>query len=72
MLNEIGLRLQISLTTLHSNDEQNWEDLCIQLRNQQTCASDNHILIRGGMILNLVFHRVFANAIHELLCKSNW
>ena len=24
------------------NSENNWEDLCIQLRNQQTCTLDDH------------------------------
>ena len=24
------------------NSERNWEDLCIQFRNQQKCSSDNH------------------------------
>ena len=30
----------INYSTL--DNERNWEDLCFQLRNQQTCASDNH------------------------------
>jgi hypothetical protein len=34
------------------------EDLCIQLRNQQTCTSNNHDLITGGPIWNMVFARV--------------
>ena len=38
-LKEIGLCLQIIITNLHSMNEHNWEDLCIQLRNQQTCTS---------------------------------
>ena len=25
------------------NSEHNWEDLCIEFRNQQTCTSDNYI-----------------------------
>ena len=41
-LKEIGLHLQILITTLHSIVPHNWEHLCIQLRNQQTCTSNNH------------------------------
>ena len=37
------------------NSEHNWEDLCIQLRNQQTSTSENHNLIKGGPIFNPIF-----------------
>ena len=39
--------------------ERSWEDLCIQLRNQQTYTFDNHNLVRGGPILNPVFGKCF-------------
>ena len=39
---EIGLHLQIFITKLHSSVNTIGEGLCIQLRNQQTCTSDNH------------------------------
>ena len=41
-LKEIGLCLQILITYSTLNSEHDWEDLYIQLRNQQTCISDNH------------------------------
>ena len=55
------------------NNEHTWEDLCnMQLRNQQTCTSDNHNLTMGRPILNLVslhtYHRGFANATQVWLC----
>ena len=42
-LKDIRLHLQIFMTTL--NNEHSWEDLCIQLRSQQTCNYDNHSTI---------------------------
>ena len=45
---EIGLRLQLWNNYSTLNIEHNWEDLCIMLRNQQTCTSDNHNYIMGG------------------------
>ena len=56
------------------NSEHNWEDVWIQLRNQQTCTSDNYNLIRGGPIFNPIlhmFHCRFAIATWVLLCKCN-
>jgi hypothetical protein len=41
----------IKYSTLSS--EHNREDLYIQLINQQTCTSNKHNFIRGGMIFNL-------------------
>jgi hypothetical protein len=38
------------------NNEHNWEDLCIQLRNLQTCTFDSHDQSRRGPIFNLVEH----------------
>jgi hypothetical protein len=32
------------------NNEHKWEDLCIQVRNQQTYTSNNHNKIKGGPI----------------------
>ena len=43
----------INYSTL--NSVHNWEDLCIQLKNQQTCTFDNHKETRGGPILNPSF-----------------
>ena len=37
------------------NSEHSWEDLCIQLRNQQACTSDNQQWIRVSPIANLIF-----------------
>ena len=56
------------------NSEHNLEDLCIQLRNQQTCTFDNHDCIRGGMIFIAflhMFHHRFANLARGLLYESN-
>jgi hypothetical protein len=36
------------------NSDHNWKDLCIHLRDQQTCTSSLHNQIRGGLIFNLV------------------
>jgi hypothetical protein len=36
------------------NGEHNWEDLCIQLRNQQICIFVNHNRIMGGPIFALI------------------
>jgi hypothetical protein len=57
----IGLHLQILITTLHStlNSKHNCEVLCIQLKNQQTCTSDNHNKIRGGPIFNPFSFQMF-------------
>ena len=43
MKTQFGLRCQIFFTSYYStlNTEHNWEDLSIQLRNQQTCAFNN-------------------------------
>ena len=43
----------INYSTL--NNEHDSEDLRIQLRNQQTCTSNNHNWIRGGSIVNMTF-----------------
>ena len=40
-------------STLNSDD--NWKDLCIHSRNQQTCTSSRHNYIRGNLIFDLVF-----------------
>ena len=48
------------------NSVYNWEDLCIQLRNQQICTSDNHDYVHMGgcdfQSVLLIFHHRFANA----------
>ena len=64
-LKDIGLRLQILITYHTITNKQNWQNLCIQTRNQQTCTSNTHNKIKGGPISNPVFadfHRRFANA----------
>ena len=58
------------------NNEHNWENLCIQLRNQQTSTSSIYNQIKGNLLFlsNLflqMFHRRFANASQFLLCKPN-
>jgi hypothetical protein len=55
------------------NSEHDWEDLYIQLRNQQTCTSDNHKWIRGRSIFNPVFGRCFSTDLqmqHEFRCVN--
>ena len=56
--------LFVSYSTLENGHK--WEDLCIQLRNQQTRSSNNHHEIRGGLIFNMLFLlmpcRKFVNA----------
>ena len=55
------------------SSEHNWEDLCVQLRNRQTCTSDNHNLIRGGPIFNPVFDDCFIMDLpmqHRLRCVN--
>ena len=37
------------------NNEHNWEDLRVYLRNQQTCTSNNYNYMRGGPISNPIF-----------------
>ena len=37
------------------NSEYNLEDLCIQLRYQQTCTYDDHNYIKGGPIFTPIF-----------------
>ena len=36
------------------NTKHNWENLCIQFKNQQTRTSDNHNYLREGSISNPV------------------
>ncbi len=73
-LQEIALCLQILITTLHPIVNTNWEDLCIQLINQQTCAS---IIVydMNGVPISIQFsnklYQRFANATQILLCNSN-
>ena len=56
------------------NSEHNWEDLCIQLINQQTCAS---IIVydMNGVPISIQFsnklYQRFANATPILMCNSN-
>jgi hypothetical protein len=62
----------INYSTL--NSEHNWEDLCIQLSNQQTRAPDNHNQIKESPIsiwFLQMFHRRFANGWDPGVCKSN-
>jgi hypothetical protein len=47
------------------DSENNWEDLCIQLRNQQTCTSGNHNYIKGALMFSPVF-------VDVLYVKSTW
>ena len=58
-LKEIGLRHLVLLNTPLSTVNPNWENLRIQLRNQQTCTSGNHNRFRGGPML-LMLHIRFA------------
>ena len=37
------------------NSEHNWEDLCVQSKNQQTYPSDNHNQIGVDPIFNPIF-----------------
>jgi len=37
------------------NNEHNWQNLCNQWRNQQSCTSDNHNYTKGGWNSNLKF-----------------
>jgi hypothetical protein len=43
------------LPCIQFNSEHDWEDLCIQLNNQQRCTTDNLNQVMGGPISNLVF-----------------
>ena len=55
------------------SSEHDWEDLCIQLRNQRTCTSDNYKWTRGGSIFNPVFGRCFSADLqmqHEFRCVN--
>lgn len=57
------------------NREHNGKDLSIQLRNQQTCISNNHNQIWRDHIFNwflLLLHYRFVNATQFLFCKKNW
>ena len=67
---DVGLHFQILKTTLHSIVN-SWEVLCIQLRNQQPCTSDNYNSIKGGPIVSAlsanVFNHNFAIATHVVL-----
>ena len=45
----------IDFTYSTFDGEHSWEDLHIQLRNQQTCTSDSYNYIRGGSIRNPIF-----------------
>ena len=72
-LKEIGLRRQIwvNYSTLHS--EHNWEDLCIQLRNQQLCTSDNHSRNQGRSYFQCHFCICFVANLplqHEFCCVN--
>ena len=40
------------------DNEHNWEDLCIQLRNQHTCTSNNHKLNQGRSDFQFDFCKV--------------
>ena len=37
------------------NSEDNWDDLCIQVRNRQTCTSDYQNDMGGGSVFSMVF-----------------
>lgn len=41
------------------NNECDWEDLCVRLRNQQTCASNNHDYIKSSQYFEHGFRRCF-------------
>jgi hypothetical protein len=42
------------------NNEHNWDDLCIQFKNKQTCTSSFYDYIMGGLIFNLfLFFKFF-------------
>ena len=62
-LKDIGLSLL--------NSEHNWEDLCIQLRNQQTCKFDKSREVQFTTQFFLMLHCRFANATQVSLCESN-
>ena len=56
------------------NSQHDWEDLCIQLRNQQTCTFDNNNEFKGSPILFrflVILHCGFVVATKVWLCKSN-
>lgn len=42
--------------------EHNWEDLCIMLRDQQTCTFNNHNYIKGHPVSNQTFADCCCNA----------
>ena len=53
------------------NSEHNWEDLCIQSRNQRlTCTYDNHIQIRGGPIFRGIWWYFIVDLLvqHKFCC----
>ena len=54
-------------------NEHNWEDICIQLRNQQTCTSiTKSSEVRFSIRVLQMSHHKFANGTRVLLCISNW
>ena len=71
-LEEIRLCPKISFSTPHSIMNTNWEDLCIQLRNQHTYTSNNHNYVRGGPISVSMRPCRFASATSCFLFKCNW
>ena len=53
------------------NSKHNWEDLCIQSRNQRlTCTYDNHIQIRGGPIFRGIWWYFIVDLLvqHKFCC----
>ena len=52
---KIGLSLEILIDQSTLNNKHNWEDMCLQLRNQQTCTSDNCSYIKKRLVLNMVY-----------------
>ena len=70
---EIGLCLRNFINYTTPNSEHNWEDMCTQLRKQQTRIFNNHNEIMEGPIPNqIVIDHRFAIGTQVSLCRPNW
>lgn len=61
---EIGLQLRDSITYFKLDCEHKWEGMCLQLRDQQTCTSNNRKVTKESFITNMVIvdiNRRFTN-----------
>jgi hypothetical protein len=54
------------------SNKNKWEDLCLQVRNPQTCTSDDQNRMRGGPIFNPVCRSFILDLQmqHELCCVN--